>query len=127
MVKLVNTADLKSADRKVLPVRFRLGAPLMRFQTFFVWAAVHKKTGINSRFFCALTSPSLRKVAIGGTSKVPWYDETFAAIGFDIDAKGSGRVNFAHTVRQTVLVGRVPNQVNDLGLAGLLVTAEHQQ
>lgn len=27
MVKLVNTADLKSADREVLPVRFRLGAP----------------------------------------------------------------------------------------------------
>ena len=34
MVKLVNTADLKSADREVLPVRFRLGAPIIRQYSF---------------------------------------------------------------------------------------------
>jgi hypothetical protein len=86
-----------------------------------------QKTGILSRFFYTFTSWAWREVASGGASKVTWNDETFAPVGFDINAKGAGRMNLAHPVRQAVLVGRVSNQVDDLGLAGLLVAVEYQQ
>ena len=36
MVEQVDTADLKSADRKVMPVRFRLGAPNIMTKNLFL-------------------------------------------------------------------------------------------